>query len=60
MLPARVAATEAASATLAGLGVATTALVVGEGAGSKATSAEQLGIRIMPAAEFAALLASRE
>lgn len=32
-------------------------VVVGEGAGSKAVKAEQLGIRIMPAQEFADLLA---
>ncbi|MFG2044221.1 NAD-dependent DNA ligase LigA [Dactylosporangium sp. NPDC048998] len=31
-------------------------VVVGEGAGSKATKAEELGIRIMPAEEFAELL----
>jgi DNA ligase (NAD+) len=31
-------------------------VVVGEGAGSKAEKAEQLGVRIMPAAEFAELL----
>ena len=31
-------------------------VVVGDGAGSKAAKAEQLGIRILPAAEFAALL----
>ena len=35
-------------------------VVVGEGAGSKAAKAEQLGIQIMPAAEFAELLAARE
>jgi DNA ligase (NAD+) len=34
-------------------------VVVGEGAGSKATKAAQLGVRTMPAAEFAELLASR-
>lgn len=33
----------------------TTLLVAGDGAGSKATKAQQLGIRIMPADEFAAL-----
>lgn len=32
-------------------------VVVGEGAGSKATKATELGIRVMPAEEFAALLA---
>lgn len=32
-------------------------VVVGEGAGSKATKAAELGVRIMPAGEFAALLA---
>jgi DNA ligase (NAD+) len=31
-------------------------VVVGDGAGSKAAKAEQLGIRILPAEEFAALL----
>jgi DNA ligase (NAD+) len=31
-------------------------VVVGEGAGSKAAKAEELGIRIMPAEEFAELL----
>ncbi|GAA2342946.1 NAD-dependent DNA ligase LigA [Dactylosporangium salmoneum] len=31
-------------------------VVVGEGAGSKAAKAEELGVRIMPAEEFAALL----
>ena len=34
-------------------------VVVGEGAGSKATKAEQLGVRIMPAQEFADLLAAQ-
>jgi len=32
-------------------------VVVGEGAGSKATKATELGVRVMPAEEFAALLA---
>ncbi len=31
-------------------------VVVGDGAGSKAAKAEQLGIRILPAEDFAALL----
>jgi DNA ligase (NAD+) len=35
-------------------------VVVGEGAGSKADKAAELGVRIMPADEFAALLASLE
>jgi DNA ligase (NAD+) len=35
-------------------------VVVGEGAGSKATKAEQLGIRILPAERFAALLEAHE
>jgi DNA ligase (NAD+) len=35
-------------------------VVVGEGAGSKATKAEDLGIRVMPAEEFADLLAAYE
>jgi len=34
---------------------ATSLVVVGEGAGSKATKAEELGVRIMAAEEFAAL-----
>lgn len=33
-------------------------VVVGEGAGSKAEKAEQLGVRTLPAAEFAALLSA--
>ncbi len=33
-------------------------VVVGEGAGSKADKATELGVRVMPAAEFAALLAT--
>jgi DNA ligase (NAD+) len=35
-------------------------VVVGEGAGSKAAKAEQLGIRILPADRFAALLAAHD
>ncbi|BCB77503.1 NAD-dependent DNA ligase LigA [Phytohabitans flavus] len=35
-------------------------VVVGDGAGSKATKAEQLGIRVLPAERFAALLKAHE
>ncbi|BCB91163.1 NAD-dependent DNA ligase LigA [Phytohabitans suffuscus] len=35
-------------------------VVVGEGAGSKAAKAEQLGIRVLPADRFAALLAAHD
>jgi DNA ligase (NAD+) len=33
-------------------------VVVGDGAGSKAAKAEELGVRILPADRFAALLAA--
>jgi len=39
--------------------VKTDLVVVGEGAGSKAAKAEQLGVRVMPAQEFADLLAAQ-
>jgi DNA ligase (NAD+) len=35
-------------------------VVVGEGAGAKAAKAEQLGIRVLPADQFAALLAAHD
>jgi len=35
-------------------------VVVGDGAGSKADKAEQLGVRVMPANVFAKLLAAHE
>jgi DNA ligase (NAD+) len=55
------AAVERLGGTTAGsVSAKTDLVVVGEGAGSKAAKAEQLGIRIMPATEFAELLAAME
>jgi len=35
-------------------------VVVGDGAGSKAAKAEELGVRVMPSERFAALLAAHD